>query len=208
MLRDRALAYLGHSRNVLDSIDGYLDKAIKEVSEKAQFIYNFQIFYNLSNPNLGFLNNEGYHKFLKGCTGVILVAATLGIEIDRYIKYLSNYDLAYSVVFDAVSSAYLEEEANEYELFNLKILHSSRFCPGYGNTSIKDNLIIGKILNVHKNLGITFLDSGLMVPQKSIIGIIGLNINKKNDCDECILIAKCEYKERNIKCYQNWEKKF
>jgi len=73
-----------------------------------------------------------------------------------------------------------------------------RFCPGYNGSSIEDIKKLYKILKADK-IGISLNSSNLMIPQKSMIGIVSVAKNKKS-CDDCIIRDSCEYKKGGTKC--------
>ncbi len=197
-MKELIYKYLGYHSILKDSfIDSLIDECIFEVKKLSKFKY----IYNHFNEILPFLNdNINYLNYLEGSSGYYLVACTLGIEIDRRQKYYEAYDTTKALVFDCVASAYIEYVADTYEHENF-INTSYRFCPGYQGTNFLDNQIIAKYLNVTKYLGINFLDSGLMVPLKSMIGIVAIGNNKKRTCKNCIFIKNCKYLKGETTCY-------
>lgn len=105
------------------------------------------------------------------------------------------------LVFDACASAYLEYLADNYEDANLKKPHTFRFCPGYGNTKTSDIREIFKFIDSSK-LGVRLLDSNLMVPMKTMCGIIGIGNESKKKCDNCLVFEKCDFRKRGVTCYK------
>ncbi len=194
-MRETILKYLGYKNYSADEeTDKLIDEMLIEVKELANFKYIYKKI-----EKIDFLNGEGYREFLDGIDEIYLVGMTLGNQIDKRIKYYSNISPSKMMVFDACSSAYLEYMSDEYE----KIFGENRtfrFCPGYGKASIKDNLYIHSYLDAFKNLNITILDSYLMVPQKSMLGIIGIGKKKKRTCDNCL--DACPFKMEGKTCYK------
>ena len=198
-MRDIIYKYLGYQNIEPDKdTDKLIDECIKEVKEKANFKYIYQEFTDI----LPFLqDNDNYLKYLEGSTGYLIVGSTLGIEIDRLEKIYQKTDMTKALVFDCVASAYIEELSDEYES-NLRDDLNYRFCPGYQNTSFLDNQIISKILNAPKYLGITFLDSSLMVPLKSMMGIVSIGNKSKRSCMGCMFMKNCKYLKGGQVCYK------
>ncbi len=192
-----AYSYLGY-RNIEPSkeIDKLIEECLEEVEKLAQFKYICEEF----DYKLDFIkNNKAYLDFLDGTTSYYLVLMTLGKRIDDKCGYYSKIDMKKMVVFDAVSSAYLEISSDEFEE-NFPNPHTYRFCPGYQGTTIQDIREIFKYLD-HKKIGVDILDSNLMVPMKTMCGIVGIGKTINKSCKNCTLLGKCEYKKEGRTCY-------
>lgn len=178
-----------------------IDRAIEEVEQLSSFHY---IYAHFTEP-LGFmLRNDAYMKHLSGAEGFLLCATTLGAQVDRHLKRLELTDMSYAIVFDAVASAYLEFKADEYERALPYPNRGFRFCPGYGSTPLEDSRDIVTRLRADR-VGITFLDSGLMVPMKSMAGIIKLGGESRKSCEGCVARTGCVFRERGTRCYRTEE---
>lgn len=178
-----------------ESVDRLIFQCLEELEKIQQFRYKYKLFENIPE----FLNSPPYIAFLTGCTAVILCVTTLGAEVDKRIKYLTKADMEKSVVFDACASALLEYYADSYE----KTLGENltyRFCPGYGGSDIGDIKYIFELLTPEK-IGVTLLESNLMLPQKSMAGIIGVGKSAVKSCADCIMIEKCQFRKEGGKCY-------
>ena len=167
-LIDKVLKYLRMPLDVNEEIINNVKECIDEIDNTIGFKY----IYKKYSQKLDFLKNEPYSSFLKNCEEYYLVAVTLGVEVERKINYYSKVNASKMVILDAAASAILEEKANEFE----KTLGDNltyRFCPGYQKSSIEDIKIINQELKAEK-IGIQILDSCMMIPQKSMIGIVGI----------------------------------
>lgn len=178
-----------------EQIDTLIASCFEEIEKLDSFKYTF---IKLDNC-LGFLNNEPYLSFINGCNGFYFIATTLGIRLDRLIKRYSITDILRSIILDATANAYLEARADEYEKTLGENL-SYRFCPGYQGSSLEDLKYIFEILKPEK-IGITLLPSGMMVPQKSMCGIIAIEKNEKKSCGKCIMLDSCAFRKVGKKCY-------
>ncbi len=200
VLKSEILKYLGYKNaNAVDEcVNSLIDKALLEVEQQSGFKYIYEKF----DEPLPFMKDvSGYRDYLNG-SSFLLCATTLGIQIDRYIQRLQLKDMAYATVFDAAASVFLETKADEFEK-NLEFGNLGfRFCPGYSETSFIDNHEIAKILKAEK-IGITFLDSGLMVPLKSMVGIVKIGKNVKKSCDGCVAKENCGFRKNGTYCYRN-----
>lgn len=199
-MRSEILKYLGlkDANSVDEYTNSLIDKALTEVKQQANFKYIYEKF----DEPLPFMEDvSGYQNYLGG-SPFLLCATTLGIQIDRYIQRLQLKDMAYATVFDAAASIFLETKADEFEK-NLEFGNLGfRFCPGYSGTSFIDNQEIAKMLNAEK-IGITFLESGLMVPLKSMVGIIKIGKKVKKSCDGCVAKSDCGFRRNGTYCYRN-----
>lgn len=188
--------YLGYKNINSFDLDNEIDEALAEVEKISQFNYEYKEFIEI----FDFLKIDGYKEIINNATSYYLIVTTLGLNIDKRIKYYSKIDFKKSIIFDSCASAYLEYMADNFEASNLKAPHTFRFCPGYGKTKIED---VKKIIDVLKpKLGVRLLESNLMVPQKSMAAIIGVGFNNKRSCNDC-LVVDCNYKTRGMTCYKN-----
>lgn len=147
-----------------------------------------------------FLSKEPYLNFLSGCHTVILEAVTLGGEVDLLIRRLSKEDMLAGFVADACASALLEAYADDAE-DKLGDERTYRFCPGYGGSDVEDVKYILESVKAEK-IGITRTESGLMVPQKSMAGIVGIGKRAQKSCGECILKEHCAYRKEGRVCFE------
>ncbi len=146
---------------------------------------------------------------------VAIFVCTIGDEMENWSKQLaSEGDVPYSYVVNTVASEAVEQAADvlhdalgeQMKLQNLNI--TNRYSPGYCNWSVAEQHILFSFLP-ENFCGITLTDSALMLPIKSVSGIIGIGrqVKKMNYiCDTCgvkdctyriILTAKEERKKRN-----------
>ena len=135
-IKKHAYTYLGYRNMPHDErTDKIIDECIEEIERIAQFKYIYAEF----DYQLDFLkDNAVYQRFLKDTTSYYLVLTTLGKKVDDKCRYYSKIDMEKMVIFDAVSSAYLEYMADEFEEENFPKDRTYRFCPGYQGTETKD----------------------------------------------------------------------
>ncbi len=192
-----AYSYLDyHKMTPTKELDLLIKECIDEVIEYSQFKYIYQEFdYNLDFIN----NNEAYKAFLKDTTSYYLVLMTLGSRIDDRIKYYSKFNLTKMYVLDSCSSAYLEYMSDKYEE-EFPAPRTYRFSPGYQGTTTADLREIFKYLRAD-SIGVRLLDSNLMVPQKTMCGIIGFGVERKKRCGDCTIKSKCLYLKEGRTCY-------
>ena len=208
-MENAILQHLGINTDTpLDSLTAkWIDRAIQEIETMAHFQYIYRRFDSL----LPFLKHPGYLKYLQ-CDAsekadYLLIATTLGVQIDRYLQRLQLTDMAYATIFDATANVFLEQKADAFETAIPEMTLDYRFCPGYGGTEFTDNRLIANELRADR-IGISFLESGLMVPLKSMMGVVRIGTRQRKSCAGCAAFKSCGFRQRNEKCYENrFEKK-
>lgn len=194
-MKEEVLKYLGYKEQIITK---EMDIMIDDVIEEVKRISSFSYVYQERKEVFPFLNHPAYKELLKGCYSYLLIATTLGYNVDKVIKHYQVSDPARALIMDAASSAYVIYMADEYEKkFEERTF---RFCPGYEGTSLDDNSFILSLLDKQKP-GISVLDSKMLVPSKSMVGIIGLGFRKEKTCTNCV-VKNCKYKEEGTLCYQ------
>lgn len=147
-------------------------------------------------------------KLLSDSERVILMAVTLGRDIEMLIRKYSYSDIAKSVVMDAVASAGVESLANDINdslaRENVPLFLTDRFSPGYGDLPIGVNVRLIKLLDAAKKIGLTTSETGIMIPRKSITAIMGVSKNiqphRHRGCGSCRLYMECEFVKRGETC--------
>ena len=110
----------------------------------------------------------------------ILLAATLGHEVDRQITLAQQKNMLDGVALDACASvmvdAYIDDLVMNEVVPRLqegeKLTH--RFSPGYGDLKMSVIEDIITILNATKRIGLSVTRSLMMTPIKSVTAIIGV----------------------------------
>ena len=120
---------------------------------------------------------------------VVLIAATLGIYVDKLIRKWQITDMAQAVVIDAMASVAIEQFMDKIELELSKrysgYYFTNRFSPGYGDYPLEKQKEIIKLLNTEKKLGLNLTESLMLNPTKSVTAVIGRGkeeIKEKSSC--------------------------
>ncbi len=154
------------------------------------------------------LTGNSIKLHLKGCTKVVLLAATLGIEADKAIKRCQISDLTEALATDSLASAAIEQVCNaaEEEIKDkvAPLNMTWRFSPGYGDLPLDLQRSFLAVLNAQKRIGLTITDSLIMLPSKSVTAIIGLSENeiekRRQGCAVCTLRSTCQFRKRGDRC--------
>lgn len=140
----------------------------------------------------------------------IIMAATIGGEVDRLIRRLSVKDMADAVIADACASSAIEDLCNSISgMFRRKAADSGlfltdRFSPGYGDMDISFQRRIADLLQTQKRIGLTVSDSCMMTPMKSVTAVIGIADRPQpkmiSGCGNCDMRDRCTYRKTGTTC--------
>lgn len=214
---NEVLRYLGYGGEKADiTTDITIKECVDEIYKKIKTNYVYNIYkIKKENDNIFIkdvnikLEGNDIYNHLKNSEKCVVMAATLGIEIDKLIKYYSKIDLTKSVIFDACASVAIEElcdlvgkEIKEIKS-NKDYFITSRYSPGYGDLSIEMQPVILKLLDSARTIGLTVTDSCILIPRKSVTAIIGIGespAGESIDCNSCKLYNDCIYAKKGGKC--------
>lgn len=213
------LRYLGYKRKqeLSVAVSAEIDQLMIEVQEIANPRYVFLIFdcevneADLSVTVMGtdlILTGSSIYKHLKYAKKVVLLAATLGIEVERQIRKYELVDLSKGLILDSCCTEYVEKICDlaeceiEQVISREGLTMNRRFSPGYGDLPLSVQPDFLAVLEADKRLGINLSESLLMIPRKSVTAIIGLfdeeklarPRKKKINCGDCNLKQTCNYR--------------
>lgn len=208
MIKENALKYLGYLDNQVDSnTEILLNECLKELEQVTpKFMYQI---YTLTHHPLTIkelnltINYPDLNDLFDSCDRIVIIACTLGLQLDQQLRYYSKINLTKMTVMDALASSYIEIKCDEYEAKQNFGKRTFRFCPGYGNVPLELNKNLANALNCSKHIGLTVQESNLLLPQKSMIGLIGLGDEKlTKHCFSCVNKENCMYRKRGQRCYK------
>lgn len=142
------------------------------------------------------IRSRGLFKNMSGCERVILLAATLGAQVDRWLYRLGRLDVTGQVILQAAAAAYLEayldwiQDHLRQEGKKQGWYIRPRFSPGYGDLGLEYQKWMAQELQLQKRLGIVLSDSLMMSPSKSVTALIGVSRSDirclHNGCETCV----------------------
>ena len=151
--------------------------------------------------DLGFAQTDSVAlaRNLAGCREIVLLAATVGLEMDRLIARYAHLSPARSVVLQGIGTERIESlcDAFENDLINQGLLLRPRFSPGYGDLPLELQRDIFAALDCPRQIGVSLNESLLMTPSKSVTAIIGLGKEQGGKCvHNCALctLEECLYR--------------
>ncbi len=215
--REEIKKYLGYGKvNTDDSkVEEYIDKAEKTVLETAIPRYVYKAF-EIEKAMDGILfkgtnlcmSGNSVTEHLEGMNRAVLFAGTISQDIDKIITNAGKEDILMSLILDAASSAAVEQLGNKFDEMlqsRLEGLYTTfRFGIGYGDLSLSFQKPVLDILEASKRIGITITEDNIMIPRKSITGVIGISekpiSKKKMGCALCNMKNSCRFRREGSRC--------
>jgi hypothetical protein len=212
--KDEVLRYLGRrGQEVPEELNRLIDECITLIKEAASFRQVHLAFpitfcengITLAGAEL-FLRGKDITHHLFNCGKAVLLATTLGSEVDALIHKWKHADITRSFVLDACATQLIEEYCESIQLQIWEEAAASgltatwRFSPGYGDFSLDIQPHILETLNAGRRIGLTCTEHFILLPRKSITAIIGLG--EKTDlhargCSSCNLCNTCNFCEKD-----------
>ena len=142
---------------------------------------------------------------LRGSEAYAFFICTSGVEFEAYQQRLQQQgDMVRVFIADALGSVIAEKCADQMEkalqesIDKLGWKHTNRFSPGYCGWHVSQQQLLFPLFQGH-TCGVKLTDSSLMVPIKSVSGIIGLGEKVRKLEYTCGL---CDFKQ----CYKRKKK--
>ena len=123
------------------------------------------------------LEGKNIKKLLAPCNKCVVMAITVGFELDMKIAALGSSSPALSLLADAAASSAVEDacdaccESIESEL-GVKL--TPRFSPGYGDLPMNIQPALLTLANARRDLGLTVGSGCMLSPIKSVTAIAGI----------------------------------
>lgn len=181
--------YIEHAHHLIEPSYSYDIREIKLVESPSVFVEGSIVF-----------SSEVVAGLLDQCQKVVMFVVTIGNHLEEMVTRLGGHNnMLESALLDAVGSNAVERVADSMQSEVAILAHaqgmaiSRRFSPGYCDWDIRQQKILFRALNADL-AGVHLTDRCLMIPQKSISGIIGLGpfvdcVEEYNPCKICDKIA-------------------
>lgn len=216
--KNEVLRYMGYKNQEIDEIlDKKIDSCIDRIKRDAKPRYTMAE-YDIENVEEGILVSKStfilkgndIKRHLKGCNKVILLAATLGGEVDKVIKLNERICLEDGIILDTCATTLIESFCDNIEK---EILASKkkegksitfRYSPGYGDLPIECQRDFVGVVEGSRKIGLCSTSNNILIPRKSVTAIIGvydeIREPKKRSCEDCSNYDKCLYRRKGVSC--------
>jgi len=177
--------YLENVNNLVDASYSYVIKDVEFVHGSFVIVENSVIF-----------ESKIIAKMLEQCEMVAVFALTIGDRLEKMVYKLADDGLVLqATVLDAIGSVAVESVADSMQNMLIAVTSaqglctSRRFSPGYCDWEIDQQKMVFQAMN-GDSADVLLTNEYLMVPQKSLSGIIGIgtcehNIQNYNPCNTC-----------------------
>lgn len=210
--RAKALRYMGASGWQPDAAGTLLlDRAEAELRKAAMPRAVWRILPCKAFPLEG--RGQDLQRHLQGCTEVVVLAATLGSEVDTLLRRMELTDIALAAACDALASVFLEQVCDELEeelrrQFQQKERFlTGRFAPGYGDCPLEFNDEICLVADSVRGGGIAVTAQHLLVPRKSTTALLGVADHPVTGalagCSTCHLQETCDFRKKGTTCFSS-----
>lgn len=207
--KKEVLRYLGCKGNPDEKTDALVNLCIKEICLSANPKTVYAIF-DIDGDNLKntifTLCGDDIKNHLSGCSKCVLMAATLGAEVERKLAQTQIADMTKALVLDSVATAAIESVCDnlcmriEKEITPLKL--TERFSPGYGDFPLEMQKDLISVLDAPRKIGLTLTPENIMIPRKSVTAVMGITEERRKSkpCETCNLKDTCTYRKEGITC--------
>ena len=168
----------GNNDNTIKLLNDCINEATNVLSYKVCYC---QLPITINNDICDFgvfkLKSQNLAANLKDCINVIVMGATVGIELDRLIIKYSHLSPTKALLLQALGAERIEALCDTFctDMQNtLKIALKPRFSAGYGDLLLDTQKQIFALLSLPKHIGLTLNDGLIMSPTKSVTAFIGI----------------------------------
>lgn len=156
------------------------------------------------------LTGNDIKNHLSSSKRCVLMAVTLGNEIEKKTRLYEKTNLTKALILDACATTAVEEVCDiveekvrkEAEAEGMNI--TFRYSPGYGDLPLDIQQNFLRVLDAQKKIGLTVSENNLLFPRKSVtavIGIVSLDTKiKKRSCENCSNYDNCSFRREGENC--------
>lgn len=206
------LMYLGHRGQEPDEeLKQQINRCVELILEKATPRIVHRRMPVTEGSIEGFaVESSDLSRILENCSEAVLMAATLGPQVEQLMMRYEVTDMADAVIMDAAASAAIENLCDNFE-FALRdeleaegLYLSDRFSPGYGDFSIEYQRNLCDAVDASRRIGLTVSARNLLIPRKSVTAVLGISTGefklRKRGCEVCSMFMTCSYRTQGKGC--------
>lgn len=160
-------------------------------------------------PRLGLsLKGKDIRRHLEGCSFCGVLAATLGVGMDEYLRRMQVVSMSRALAADACGTAAIEAVCDEAEQAmvaeNPGLYTTFRFSPGYGDLPIDTQKELLRAVDAGRRIGLGCTGTSLLTPTKSVTAILGFSTHPiergRRGCAACSLRETCIFRKKGDSC--------
>ncbi|MCD7929254.1 MAG: vitamin B12 dependent methionine synthase, activation domain protein [Clostridiales bacterium] len=156
------------------------------------------------------LEGQDIQTLLAGCGEAVLMAATLGPDVETLLMRAQVTDMAKALILDSCASTAIENVCDNFEAdlrrdYAARGLYlTDRFSPGYGDLPIAQQRGFCELLDTRRRIGLTVSQSGILIPRKSVTAVLGAadspRPHREPSCADCGLFRSCQMRRNGKVC--------
>jgi hypothetical protein len=156
------------------------------------------------------LTGEDIRRHLHDCHQCVLMAATLGADVERLLMHTQVSDMAKALILDSCASSAVENLCDNFEAdLRLQVeaeglFLTDRFSPGYGDLPLALQREFCTLLNTQRQIGLTVSPTSLLIPRKSVTAVLGVSptprTTRSSGCQNCKMFATCTIRKSGAAC--------
>ena len=160
--------YAGYRGQPDDQLQELLDSVIGDLSDKLSCRGCYRVV-----GNFPFVTgSQDLQNLLTDCEKIVIFAATVGLDVDRYIAKYQQVSATRALLAQAYGAERIEALC---DAFCAEFAGATRrFSPGYGDLPLETQRDLFSLLECGKHIGVSLTDSLLMMPSKSVTAIFGI----------------------------------
>ena len=196
------------------SIEEETDRIEKLLIELVKPAYVWRLFDLIRSEDFLELSGCGFaleglsiSRHLIGCEKAAVIAVTLGIAADKFLKKTALPDGLSGLCADALASAYTEaalDEARSEVIRETGLFATWCFAAGYGDFPLSTAAKLITCVDATRRIGLGVTASGMLTPQKSIVGVVGLSereiLGERRSCSDCSMNGNCKFRKFGGHC--------
>lgn len=192
----------------LDLLESCLEEAWDKLTYQVCW-RTLQISIDGNHCDLGLFQTESRDlaRNLRSCTQAVLLAATVGVGIDRLIARYGRISPARSLMFQAIGTERVEALC---DLFCSRLSAETglaqrpRFSPGYGDLPLALQPGLCRALDAPRRIGLYVTGSLLLNPAKSVTALLGVagtpQMRRIRGCACCSMNQTCQLRKGGKTC--------
>ena len=156
------------------------------------------------------LTGADIRRHLDDCHRCVLMAATLGADVERLLMQTQVADMAKALILDSCASSAVENLCDNFEE-DLRtrveaegFYLTDRFSPGYGDLPLTLQRDFCDLLNTQRQIGLTVSPTSLLIPRKSVTAVLGISsrprTTRSSGCQNCGLFETCTIRKSGAIC--------
>lgn len=214
--RSDALRYMGFREAPDDRTSALIDRCEERLLDAVKPKYVWRVFdiersddnkLRLSGCEFA-LEGESIRDHLKDCTKAAVIAATLSADADRFLKKAALEDGLTGLICDALASACAERVSEQARAEVLERMEGYGatwcFAAGYGDFPLDAARFLAECVDAGRKIGVSCTGSGMFVPQKTIVGVVGLSEkpldHARRSCEGCNMKDRCQFRKNGGHC--------